>query len=84
MKCPLLPPLYWRNQYGGGTGSVFGAFVGSLLMGMINNGLILAGLDVSQQTIIKGIIIILAVALSNVSKQTKKQITELKTVGIMI
>ncbi len=55
----------------GGTGSVFGAFVGSMLMGMINNGLILAGLDVSQQTIIKGVIIILAVALSNVSKRQK-------------
>ncbi len=57
----------------GGSGSVFGAFIGSLLMGMINNGLILAGLDVSQQTIIKGIIIILAVALSNVSSRQKNR-----------
>lgn len=55
----------------GGTGSVIGALIGSLLMGMINNGLILGGLSVSQQTIVRGIIIILAVALSNVSR--KKQ-----------
>ena len=55
----------------GGTGSVIGAFVGSMLMGMINNGLILAGLSVSQQTIIRGIIIILAVALSNISRKKK-------------
>ena len=55
----------------GGTGSVIGAFVGSMLMGMINNGLILAGLSVSQQTIIRGVIIILAVALSNISRKKK-------------
>jgi ribose transport system permease protein len=51
----------------GGSGFVIGAFAGSLLMGMINNGLILGGLSVSQQTIVRGVIIILAVALSNVS-----------------
>jgi hypothetical protein len=39
----------WR-----GKGSVMGAVIGSLLMGMINNGLIIAGLSVSQQTIIRG------------------------------
>ncbi|MEA4854531.1 MAG: ABC transporter permease [Christensenella sp.] len=55
----------------GGTGSVIGALVGSMLMGMINNGLILAGLSVSQQTIIRGVIIILAVALSNISSKKK-------------
>ncbi len=49
----------------GGTGTVIGAVVGSLLMGMINNGLIIAGLSVSQQMIIRGAIIILAVALGN-------------------
>jgi ribose transport system permease protein len=34
---------------------------------MINNGLILGGLSVSQQAIVRGVIIILVVALSNVS-----------------
>ncbi|WP_026486783.1 ABC transporter permease [Caldanaerobius polysaccharolyticus] len=49
----------------GGTGSIIGSVIGSLLMGMINNGLIIAGLDVSQQMVVRGIIIILAVALGN-------------------
>jgi ribose transport system permease protein len=48
----------------GGKGTVFGAVVGSLLMSMINNGLILAGLNVSQQMIVRGIIILLAVSIS--------------------
>lgn len=52
----------------GGTGSVVGAVVGSLMMGMINNGLIIAGLSVSQQMIVRGLIIILAVALGNKSQ----------------
>ena len=55
----------------GGTGSVIGALVGSILMGMINNALILAGLSTAQQTIVKGAIIIFAVALSNIAQRKK-------------
>ena len=55
----------------GGTGSVIGALFGSVLMGMINNALILAGLSTAQQTIVKGAIIILAVAISNVAQRKK-------------
>jgi ribose transport system permease protein len=46
----------------GGVGTVIGTVIGSLMIGTINNGLIIMGLDVSQQMIIKGLIIILAVA----------------------
>jgi ribose transport system permease protein len=48
----------------GGAGSVIGTLFGALLIGLINNGLILAGLDASQQQVIRGAIIILAVALA--------------------
>jgi len=48
----------------GGTGNIIGSVVGSLLLGVINNGLIIGGLDTSQQQVVRGIIIILAVALS--------------------
>ncbi|HEY3720298.1 MAG TPA: ABC transporter permease, partial [Roseiarcus sp.] len=47
----------------GGTANVFGAVVGSLLIGMINNGLIIEGLTVSQQMMVRGAIVILATAL---------------------
>lgn len=56
----------------GGTGSVIGALFGSVLMGMINNALILANLSSAQQTVVKGMIIVLAVALSNMAQGKNK------------
>ena len=54
----------------GGRAAMIGALVGSLLMAMINNGLILAGLNVSQQMIVRGAIILIAVSLSLRAKKT--------------
>jgi ribose transport system permease protein len=48
----------------GGNGSVVGTMFGALMIGLINNGLILAGLESSQQQVVRGAIIILAVALA--------------------
>jgi ribose transport system permease protein len=48
----------------GGKGSVVGAAIGSLLLGAVNNGLIILGLDVPQQLMFRGLIIIAAVILS--------------------
>jgi ribose transport system permease protein len=47
----------------GGNAKIIGSAVGALFIGLINNGLILAGLDASQQRIAQGLIIIVAVAL---------------------
>ncbi len=55
----------------GGTGSIIGAFAGSLLMGIISNALVLAGLSSAQQKLINGAIIIFAVALSNIVQKKK-------------
>jgi ribose transport system permease protein len=49
----------------GGSGSVLGSVLGALLIGVVNNGLILMGLESSQQIIIRGGIIIVAVALAS-------------------
>jgi ribose transport system permease protein len=48
----------------GGRGSMVGALMGSLVMGILNNGLILMHLSVSEQMIARGTIIVIAVALS--------------------
>ena len=46
----------------GGKATIFGTFTGALMIGAINNGLIIMGLDVSEQMMVAGAIIILAVA----------------------
>lgn len=48
----------------GGKASVYGAVIGALILGMLNNGLLLFGLDIPQQMIVRGVVIILAVAAS--------------------
>lgn len=48
----------------GGRGSMLGALAGSITIGLLNNGLVIMGLSVSEQMIARGIIIIVAVALS--------------------
>ncbi|HLW90908.1 MAG TPA: ABC transporter permease [Roseiarcus sp.] len=52
----------------GGVGTVVGSIVGSLMIGVINNGLLLMGLEYSQQLIARGVIIIVAVAISQSRK----------------
>jgi ribose transport system permease protein len=52
------------NSIYGGKGTVIGALIGSIILGMINNGLILFGFSVDQQVIFRGVIILIAVALS--------------------
>ena len=52
----------------GGKGTVIGSIIGALMIGVINNGLILMGLEYPQQLIARGSIIILAVAISESGK----------------
>lgn len=48
----------------GGHGSIPGALMGSLLMAMISDGLVLMGATVQQQIVVQGVIIVIAVAIS--------------------
>jgi ribose transport system permease protein len=48
----------------GGEGSVVGALFGSLLMGMLTNGLILWGLTSSEQLIAQGVLLLLAISIT--------------------
>ena len=52
------------TSFSGGKGTVFGTLIGSLVIGMLNNGLLLLGLSVNAQMIARGIVIIVAVSLS--------------------
>lgn len=52
------------TSFSGGKGTIIGTIIGSLVIGMLNNGLLLMGLTVSEQMIARGIVIIIAVSLS--------------------
>jgi len=55
-----------------GTATIIGTFCGALFIGVINNGLNLMGMDTFVQNIVKGVIILVAVAV--VSRTTKLNI----------
>jgi ribose transport system permease protein len=48
----------------GGKGTVIGSLIGALVIGIINNGLILMGFNVAQQMVFKGIILIVAISIN--------------------
>jgi len=52
---------HWWSKPKGGRGSVWGTFIGSLLIGVINNGMNLLGISPYFQQVVKGLIIIGAV-----------------------
>ena len=55
-----------------GTATILGTFFGALFIGVVNNGLNLLGLDSFIQSIVKGVIIVLAVSV--ISRTTKLRI----------
>ena len=48
----------------GGAGGIFNTLVGSLIMGMLNNGMTVIGIDVYAQQVFLGLFIIAAVAIT--------------------
>jgi ribose/xylose/arabinose/galactoside ABC-type transport system permease subunit len=56
----------------GGKGSVFGAFLGCILMGILANGMNLLNFNVYYQNIVLGIVIVAAVIISNFDNIRRK------------
>lgn len=55
----------------GGRGTILGAFLGCLLMGVITNAMNILAVHSYTQTVISGLIIVAAVILSNINKSNK-------------
>lgn len=51
----------------GGKGNILSSLIGSLIMGVIVNGLIIMGVPSNIQQIIKGLLIVIAVSFSSKS-----------------
>jgi putative multiple sugar transport system permease protein len=56
----------------GGIGTISGAIIGALIMGVMNNGMSIMGLGVDWQQAIKGLVLILAVAFDMLSQNKGK------------
>ena len=56
----------------GGRGSVLGTLVGALIVGIIRNGLLLMGLVPIAQVLITGVLVILAVAVDQLSRRARR------------
>jgi len=55
----------------GGTGTVTGAVIGAIFMGVLNNGMSILGVDMNWQRAVKGLVLLLAVIFDVVSKRKK-------------
>lgn len=56
----------------GGTGTVGGAVIGAIFMGVLNNGMSILGIDANWQKIVKGSVLLIAVIFDVISKKRNK------------
>lgn len=56
----------------GGTGKVSGMIIGALLMGVINKGMTIVGVDANFQKVVKGLVLLIAVMFDVLSKRQKR------------
>ena len=69
----LVAAIIGGVTFEGGRGTVFGAFLGCLLTGIISNALDILGVHAYVKVVISGAIIVGAVVLSNIDNLRKKQ-----------
>ena len=56
----------------GGVGTIIGAIIGGFIMGILNNGMSIMGISTFWQSIVKGLVLIAAVAFDVYSKSKAK------------
>ncbi|MBE5815222.1 MAG: sugar ABC transporter permease [Clostridiales bacterium] len=61
----------------GGTGTISGALIGALIMGVLNNGMSLLGISSNMQQVVKGMVLLAAVAFDVISKNNLIQLPKL-------
>lgn len=56
----------------GGVGTIIGAIIGALVMGVLNNGMSIMGVGIDMQMTIKGLVLLIAVAFDVISKRKSR------------
>jgi ribose transport system permease protein len=57
--------LFWRVSIFGGSGDVLGAVLGIIVIGLLNNGLMLINMGEFYQLLIKGLVLLFAIGLDS-------------------
>lgn len=57
----------------GGVGTVGGVVIGAIFMGVLNNGMSMMGIDANYQKVVKGLILLFAVAFDVMSKKRSQE-----------
>ena len=57
----------------GGIGTVGGAVIGAIFMGVLNNGMSIMGIDANWQRVVKGLVLLFAVVFDVISKKRSNQ-----------
>jgi ribose/xylose/arabinose/galactoside ABC-type transport system permease subunit len=66
----------------GGKGTIFGALVGVLIVGFLDNGLLLMNVSEYTQLVLKGVLMLAAVTYDNLSNQHSERIKRIKSVNV--
>jgi ribose transport system permease protein len=65
----LAAVLIGGTSLSGGRGSILGTVLGCLIIGVLDNGLVLLNVSAYWQQVIKGCVILLAVAIDRLSRK---------------
>ena len=57
---------------GGGVGTLGGTVIGVLIIGVLNNGMQLIGMDSNMINCVKGIVLLIAIGIDSVQRTGKK------------
>ena len=55
--------------FGGGSGNMLNTFIGVLIIGILANGLILAGVNSNMQQVIKGCLLLFAIGMGAIQRR---------------
>ncbi|HKM05387.1 MAG TPA: ABC transporter permease, partial [Sphaerochaeta sp.] len=56
----------------GGRGSISGAILGAFVIGILNDGMVMVGVSTFWQTVIKGVVIVVAVIFDQLQAHSRK------------
>lgn len=59
-------------SFAGGEGTIGGSVVGVFIIGILNNGMLLMGIDSNWQGVVKGLVLVAAVGIDSYQRKTRK------------